>query len=323
MITSFPKVRPRTAILGFYPGTNPAIFGAGWCAVNAVATGNTGTYWVTTYSLDDDPNIESNDIRLITSISTDSIQNNPATTGWYAMQLSEDQYLTSSTSSQAPSGSYYHYVHWDADTGVISNYFQQQFELTQVSLLFAGEVDTPADTCDVTMVTGFTQNTTVSPLLWPTNPTTYPDNLGRPEIFGRSLHTDPFGCGNPPTGLYIHPLTKARYLIEPGGAILYDPWDPVPAVWKYIKNGATASLAVCETFGQSVYQYCPLGSTTDYVSIDWNLPIFTTSAATSYAPTGYYALWGSGSGAAAHYWNGTLGVWGLSINVNCNTSGTG
>jgi len=314
MITSFPKVRPRTATLGFSPGTGVP---GPRCAVNAVATGNTGTYYVTTYSLSNLPNIESNDIRLITSISTDYDQNSPAATGWYAMQLSEDQYLTSSTSSQTPSGSYYHYVHWDADTGVISEQAQQPFELTQVSLLFAGEVDTPIDTCDVTMVTGFTQNTTEVPLLWPTNPTTYPDNLGRPEIFGRDLHTDMFGCGNPPTGLYIHPLTKARYLIEPNDAILYDPWEQ-GTVSRIIKKGATASNAICETAGQIIYQYCSPGT---FLDINWNLPLFANTDATIYADTGYYAVWGTGSGAAAHYWNGTLGVWGSVTNVNCSGVG--
>ena len=321
MITSFPKVRARTATLGFSPGTNPmsSTSGGPRCAVNAVATGNTGTYYVTTYSLSNLPNIESNDIRLITSISTDYDQNSPATTGWYAMQLSEDQYLTSSTSSQTPSGSYYHYVHWDADTGVISGQAQQPFELTQVSLLFAGDVTTPVDTCDVTMVTGFTQSSAESPLLWPTNPTTYPDNLGRPDIFGRDLHTDMFGCGDPPTGLYIHPLTKARYLIEPNNAILYDPWEQV-TVSRLIKKGTTASNAICETEGQIVYQYCSPGN---FIDINWNLPLFTNIDATIYADTGYYAVWGAGSGAAAHYWNGTLGVWGSVTNVNCGGAETG
>ncbi len=287
MITSIAKPKIQPVSMGYST--------SGKCACYEHSTGNTNLYYVKTYN--------DNDIRCITGIFTDSSGVTPASSGYYAMQLTTSQANGNTTGFAPLSGSRYHYIYWDGVSlsSESSGTAIQAVQVTEGSTLGLFKTSSSsAITCSLTysgyyVPSGSTFNTLLF-YLW----------------------TDRFGCNTAANGYYINPRTYDRLYWNGSSMSSQSDWNPATIVPHIdLKYGNSANSAVCGAIVSAIRQHC--GGSNPV--IDWTYPIMDYLDTSNFAATGYYAENGAISGDQAHYWNGTVGVWGSTSYQTCATKG--
>jgi hypothetical protein len=284
MITSIAKPKIQIKYMGYSASS-------GQCACYEYSIGGTtGAYYVKTYN--------DSDIRCITGIFTDTLGETPASSGYYAMQLTTGQALGNGTGLAALSGSRYHYIYWDGKS-LSSESWGTATEAVQVTegskLGLFYTTSSWASTCSLTY-SGY----------WLPNGSTWTG-------LNYYLWTDRFGCNTAPTGYYIEPQTYVRKYWNGSTFTPKSAWNPASPPHIDLQFGTSANAAVCNSTLTVIRQHC--GGSNPV--IDWQYPIMDDNNPSNFAATGYYTENGSGSGSWSHYWNGTIGVWGATTYQQC------
>ena len=290
MITSIAKPKIYAKNMGYSTSS-------GQCACYEYSIGGTtSVYYVKTYN--------DSDIRCITGIFTDTLGETPASSGYYAMQLTTGQANGNGTGFAALSGSRYHYIYWDGESlsSESSGTATEAVQVTEGSKLGLFYTTSAwASTCWLTY-SGY----------WLPNGSTW-------TSLNFYLWTDRFGCNTAPTGYYIDPRTYVRKSWNGSSFQSENDWNPAYPPHIDLQFGNSGNNAVCGNTGTVIRQHCA-GSPP---VIDWTYPIMDGNNPSNFAATGYYAADGAGNGSNSHYWNGTIGVWGATTSQQCSSMGGG